>query len=272
MHVVPETRHLPNINRISVLSAAILLAYTVAGFISLPSRNLEIQLPGVILEFKIDAQLIISVLVAGLTATGADWLVREHPSFQEKSTIEHWLLPSLTAWVIGLILYQQPFSILWWIIFAVGGTTLVLVLIAEYIMVDPEDVRHIPATIGLTALSFALFLTLAIAIRANEIRLFLMVPTIVVTCGLTSLRTLHLLHKKWALIPTAVVAIIIGQLSAALNYIRIEPIMFGLVLLGPAYALTSLVGGFLERKNWRQIIAEPIFVLVIVWGIAIFIR
>ena len=140
-------------------------------------------------------------------------------------------------------------------------------------MVDPEDVRHIPAVIGLTAISFALFLTLAITIRAAEIRLFLLVPTITVVCGLSSLRALHLrLHKRWAFTSTVVIAIIIGQLSAALNYLNIDPVTFGLVLLGPAYALTSLVGGVLERKYWRQIIAEPIFVLVIVWGFAFLIR
>jgi hypothetical protein len=272
MHFVPEKKHLPNINRISILASAILLAYTLAGFITIPSRDFSIQLPGLFLVFQFNNQIVIAFFVAGLTATGADWLVREHPAFKERFTIQHWLLPALSAWVIGLILFQHPFGILWWIIFAVGGTILILILVAEYIMVDPEDVRHIPSVIGLTAISFALFLTLSITIRAAETRLFLLVPTISIACGLSSLRTLHLrLHKRWAFTSTAVIAIMIGQLSAALNYLRIAPVPFGLILLGPAYALTSLIGGVLERKYWRQIIAEPIFVLVIVWGFAILI-
>jgi hypothetical protein len=270
MPLVPEKRHLPNINRISVLASAILLAYTLAGFVSFPSRELAVQLPGVYINFQLNAQVIISIFVAGLTASGAEWLIREHPSFQEKYSVQHWLLPALVAWVIGLILFQQPFSILWWIIFAVGGTILILVLFAEYIVVDPEDVRHIPAVIGLTAIAFALFLTLAITLRAAEIRLFLMVPAISLGCGLASLRALHLrLYKRWAFTATLVISIIVGQISAALNYLNIEPVNFGLVLLASAYSLTSLVGGLLEKKNWRQVILEPIVVVVVIWGISI---
>jgi len=268
---VTESKHLPNINRISVLSSVILLAFTLAGFISLPSKELSIQIPSLFLDFSINTEIVITFLIAGLTASGADWLVREHPSFKGGISIQHWLLPALTAWVIGLILFQQPFSFLWWIIFAIGGSTLVLVLIAEFIVVDPDDIYNIPATIGLTALAFALFLTMTITIRSSETRIFLLVPTVTAASGLTSLRTLHLLQKKWAFTHTAVIAIIIGQLCAVLNYFRIDPVTFGLILLGPSYALTSLAGDLLaNRFEWRMIL-EPLIVLSLVWGIAILI-
>jgi len=272
--IVTESRNLPNIfDRISILSAAILLAYILAGFVSLPAQDLALQLPGFYLEIQINVQVVIAFLVAGLSATGVDWLVRDHPGFREKYTFQHWLLPALTAWAIGMALFQQPFGNQWWAIFVVGGGALILVLIAEYTVVDPTDVRQFPATIGLIALSFALYLILIITIRAIETRLFILLPTIFLATGLTSLRTLHLrLQGRWAFTHTAVIAIIIGQLSAALNYLPIEPVTFGLVLLGPAYALTSLVGGFLAGRNWRQAIGEPIFVLVIIGGIAIFVR
>ena len=139
-------------------------------------------------------------------------------------------------------------------------------------MIDPDDSRSIPAIIGLTAISFALFLVLAITIRASEVRLFFLLPTIATASFLTSLRTLHLrLQHKWLYLHSAIIAISITQLSAALNYIQIEPVSFGLVLLGPAYALTSFIGALTEKKSWRVAIIEPVFVLGIVWGIAILI-
>ena len=138
-----EIKYLPNINRVSTLAAAILLAYTIAGFITLPTQDLSIQLPGLFLEFQVNTNVIITLLVSGMTATGADWLIREHPSFNQRLSIQHWFLPALTAWAIGTILFQQPFSILWWVTIAVGGGTLILILIAEYITVDPDDVRQI---------------------------------------------------------------------------------------------------------------------------------
>jgi hypothetical protein len=263
---VPETRHLPNINHISILAASILIAYTLAGFIILPTRTFSVQLPGLFLEFEINAHTIVSLLVAGMTATGADWLIREHPSYQRHS-FQHWLLPALTAWAIGIILFQQPFYVVWWVTFAVGGTVLTLVLIAEYIMVDPEDVRRIPAIIGLTAISFALFLVLVINLRASEIRLFFLLPTITLASFLTSLRSLNLrLQQRWLFLESAVIAICIAQLGAALNYLKVEPVSFGLFLLGPSYALTSFIGGIKEKKNWWVAIIEPAIVLGIVSG------
>lgn len=269
---MPETKHLPNIQHTSILAASILLTYTLAGFISLPARYFAIQLPGLFLEFEISSNTVIAIMVAGMTATGADWLIRDHPSYLG-SSIQHWLLPALTAWAIGIVLFQQPFSILWWITFAVGGSTLTLVLIAEFILVDPQDVRRIPAIIGLTSISFALFLLLTIVIRASEVRLFLLLPTITIASFLTSLRTLNLRQpQRWLYLHSAIIAIAIGQIAATLNYLKIEPVTFGLLLLGPTYALTSFIGGVMENKPWRDSLTEPVFVLLIVWGTAILIR
>jgi hypothetical protein len=268
---VPETRHLPNIHHISILTASILLAYTLAGFISLPTHSFEFQLPGLFLQFEISANTVVSLIVAGMTATGADWLIRSHPSFQRLS-IQHWVLPALTAWAIGMVLFQQPFSVVWWVTFAVGGSVLTLVLTAEYIMVDPEDVRRIPAIIGLTAISFALFLVLAITIRASEFRLIFLIPTIAIASFFTTLRTLNLrLQNKWLLLHSAIIAIAISQLSAAINYLKIEPVSFGLLLLGPAYALASFIGSLMEAKSWQLASIEPALVLGVVWTLAILI-
>ena len=267
-----QARHTPSINRISVLSSAILLAYTLSGFISIPSRIFSLQLPGLFLQFQIDEKTIISLLTAGLTVTGADSLVRGHPEFKGRITIQHWLLPALTAWAIGLILFQEPFSILWWLIFAIGGTALIMVLIAEYIVVDPNDSRYFPATIGLIALSYALFLILAITIRAIEVRTFILIPTIALAAGLISLRTLQLMLNQWPVVHALVVAMILGQMSAALNYVPVEPITFALLLLAPTYALTIFSRGLIERKKIRQIVLEPLLVFGIVWGLAIVLR
>jgi len=264
-----ETRPTTNINRISMVAAAILLSYSLAGFLQLPAGSIAIHLPGFYAALQINVQVAIVFLVTGMAATGTDWLVREHPSFKGRFTIQHWLLPALTAWGIGMLLLQQPYGLLWWMVYGVGGAVLIWVLTAEYMVVDPDDVRHVPATIGLTAISFALFLVLTVTIRAMETRLFILTPTITLAAALTSLRALHLrLHGQWAFIPAGVISLIIGQLCSALNYLPVGPIAFGLFLLGPAYALTSFIGGLLENKTWRQVAAEPITVLVIVWGIA----
>jgi hypothetical protein len=267
---VSRPRNLPDANRLSVLAATILLAYALARFVDLPVRELSLQLPGVYLSVEINMRTFVALLVAGLTATGADWLLRDHPAMQSrKSTLEHWLLPALTAWVIGLPLFQLPPGLLWWTGFALGGALLVIVLLAEYIAVDPEDVRHPVAAAGLTAVSFALFLALAISLRFGEIRLFLELPALVLAVGLVSLRSLHLrLHGQWAWVQALAIALVLGQFTAALHYWPLSPVSFGLALLGPAYSLTSLVGAITEGEPLQRALVEPSVVLVLLWGAA----
>jgi hypothetical protein len=260
---------MPDADRLSQLAAAILLAYALSRVITLPPLSLGTQLPGVYLEMALNAPTVVTLLVAGLTATGADMLLRSHPALK-KNTFEHWLLPALTAWVIGVPLVRLPLGPLWLASFAVGGVLLMLVLIAEYIAVDPHDLRYAPASAGLTAVSFALFLALAIVMRSTGSRLYLVFPAVVLSAGLVILRTLHLrLGGRWLFLESAALVLIVGQLAAVLHYLPLSPITYGLALLGPTYALTSFVASLAEGQAWRRAIVEPLVVLVIVWGTAL---
>jgi hypothetical protein len=265
--------HTPASDRLSVLSATILLAYASTRFINLPSREFEMQLAGIYLTLEINVRTLVGLLVAGLMACGADWLLRGHPAIKGKYTLEHWLLPALTSWVIGIPLYRLPLGWQWLISFVIGGALLMIVLIAEYITIDPEDRRYATATAGLTAVSFALLLMLAIALRTATIRLILMLPILTAAGGLISLHTLHLrIPGNWSVWPSVVLAFVVAQLTASLHYWPLSPVAFGLALTGPAYALISLVGGLSEGRSLRQAIVEPVLVLTILWGTAIWVH
>lgn len=265
--------YLPDAERLSVLSATILLAYALSRFVDLPGRQIAVQLPGIYLEAQINFRTLVALLVAGLTAAGTDWLLRDHPARGKKPLFQHWILPALSALVIAIPLSQMPLSTLWWVGFALGGAALILVLVAEYIALDPDDIRMPLASAGLIAISFALFLALAVALRFSGARLFLILPGLSLAAGLVSLRTLHLrLHGQWALVQAGMVVFVIAQLVAALHYWPLSPVPYGLVLLGPAYALTSLFARLEEGESLRQAILEPIVILVLVWGAAIWIR
>jgi len=273
MQEIDRHTHLPNLDRLSMLAATVLLTYTLGRFIHLPQRELAIQLPGFYLSIQVNAVTFVALLVAGLTATGASWLLRDHPALVNQTTFEHWLLPALTAWVIALPLFQLPLNPVWWIGFALGGILLILVLIAEYIVVDPDDVRHQPAAAGLTAVSFALYLVLAAALSFAGLRLFLLLPALMLASSLVSLRTLHLrLPGQWAYAQAGIIAVITGQMAAALHYWPLSPVSFGLALLGPAYALTNLMGNLAEGEPAQQAIVEPGVVLFLVWGAALWIH
>ncbi|UCD42432.1 MAG: hypothetical protein JSV69_02100 [Chloroflexota bacterium] len=267
-----RTTYLPDADRLSILSAAILLAYAASRFVEIPARELGLQLPGFYLAVELNIHTVVALLVAGLTATGADLLLRDHPALGEKRTVEHWLLPALTAWTLGIPLNQMPVGLQWLISFAIAGFVIMLVLVSEYIAVDPEDERYPIASAALTAVAYALFLILAIVLQSAGFRLFLILPALLLAAGLVSLRTLHLrLKGRWLYLRTLVIVVILTGMISAFHYWPLSPITYGLLILGPAYSLTSLIGALSEGQPLKRAIIEPTVVLMVVWGAAVWV-
>jgi len=302
-------RNLPNAERVSVLAATILLAYALTRFVTLPGWELTAQPLGILISLRINVQTIIPLLVAGLMAAGTHWLMSDHPALAAHSAegpasrvtganerptqperrahlerslteqsqrgpgAEHWLLPAVIAWVISIPLAQLPAGPLWVLGLAIGGGLLVVILTAEYIAIDADDLRQPIAEAVLTAVSFAAYLLLAIALRAAETRLYLILPALAITAAVVSLRTWHLrLGGEWAWIEAGLVLVIVGQVAAALHYWPLPALSYGVAVLGPAYALTNLVTSLAQGATFRQALAGPLVMLAITWGVAWWIR
>lgn len=263
-----ERRHLPDLNRLSVLAAMILLAYSLARYVDIPERILSLPLPGIFLVLRLNFHTVVAVLVAGLAASGMEWLLRDHPEMGSRPGYQHWLVPAFTSLVIGAPLATLASGSQWWIVFGMGGALLMLVFLAEYIVVDTADIRHPHAASLLTALSFALFLILAIAVRAGALRLYLALPALVFPALLVSLRTLYLRVGHWLPAWGVGIALVIGQLAAGLHYWPIGPISYGLAILAPAYALTTFAGAHEDGRPNSARLVEPLIMLVLLWGLA----
>ncbi|MBI3738006.1 MAG: hypothetical protein HY258_03050 [Chloroflexi bacterium] len=268
-----QGRYVPDSNRLGVLTAAVLLTYALTRLVNAPGLILSLQLPGFYFTYPITLGTAMTLMAAGLTATGMDWLLRGHASLQGQRTIEHWLLPTLTAFITGVVLDILPSGASWWIGFAFGAGLLVSVFLAEYVAVDPGAPSYTLASAGLTALSYALFLLFVIAVYIAGARLFLLVPAIFLAAGLVALRTLHLrLSARWEF-PWAIgIGLVSAQLAAGLHYWPVFPLQFGLILLGPLYALTTLAYSLNEDIPLRNALTESGISLAILWIAAIFLR
>ncbi len=267
--------HLPDLNRLSITVSTILLAYTLTHFMSIPPLEVGFSLLGIFFNLRINFSTLVAILVAGLTASGSAWLLQDHPARQEyDNTIIHWLLPSLTSLVLMLAVDQLPFNASWWIAAAASGLGLILVLIAEYVVLDPTNRFLIPAEMGITALSIVLFLILAISLHAGETRLFYRVPVLSIAALLVYLRVLHLRQRGvWAINQGSVPFLLIGEIAAGLHYLPVGSIGFGVALTGPLYALIEIsddvpVG---EKKLPLEKIFWPGLIMILSWGIAFFI-
>jgi len=255
----PTEQHLPNPNHLSVLTAMVLLAYALMPFIELPIAPLVLRLGSASFPVQISSASLATLFVTLLAASGCAWLLQDHPHAPRGwQLLQHSLLPALTAWVIGVPLSNAEVGLQWWAIFTFGGLLFVLVLTAEYITVEPNDVRHGLAAIGLTAVIFALYLILIVALRAANTRLYLLLPALIVTMGLAAQRILLLRVNQAVSTAWPIgIALIVGQFATGLHYLPLMPIQYGLLLTAFAYALTSFITGWLEERGLPGLWLEP---------------
>jgi hypothetical protein len=266
-------RYLPASNQVGVLAASVLLTYALAHLVAAPGLTLAIQLPGFYFAYSLTLGTAMTLMAAGLTATGMTWLLQGHAGWDRRRSVEHWLLPSLTAFIIGVLLDILPSGPPWWIGFGAGAVILVAVLVAEYVAVDPGAPWYALASAGLIALSYALFLLFVIAVRIGGARLFLVVPAVFLAAGLVALRTLQLrLSGRWEFHWAFGIGLISAQLAAGLHYWPLSPLQFGLILLGPLYSLTSLAANLAENLPVRNAVTEPGIILAGLWAAAAILR
>jgi hypothetical protein len=266
-------RYMPDPNRVGVVAAAVLLTYALTRLVNAPGFTVAIQLPGFYLAYPLTLGTAMTIMAAGLTASGMNWLLQGHPALQGKNTVEHWLLPALTAFIIGVLLDNLPAGPVWWVAFAVSSALLIFVFLAEYVVVDPGAPLYALASAGLIALSYTLFLLFVIALHLGGARLFLIIPAIFLAAALVTLRTLHLrLGGHWEY-PWAIgIGLISAQLAAALHYWPLSALQIGLILLGPLYALTALAYSISQDVPIRSAFTEPAIILTGLWIAAVFLR
>lgn len=258
-------RNLPALDSLSIVTAMVLLSYSLTAFIRLPERSLELQLPGFLFVIHLDIFTVVSIVVALLAATGSEWIISDHPSLEGQRHWFHWIIPAMTAMVIGVPLNAIQVGPAWWVIFTMGGFLLMAVLTAEYISIDPEDHYYQVACITLTVVFMSLFLILAITVRGAQLRLYEVISVLVPAVALLAARVIHLrLAGHWHLAWAGGISLIMGQLAVALFYLPVKPIQFGLILLAVLYGLTVFASNIEEGEVQRKAWLEPVIMFSVI--------
>ena len=268
-----QNRFMPDSNRIGLLTSTVLLALALTRLLPSSGFNLEVQLPGFLLAIPFNITTVMSIFTAALTAAGMDWLLRGHPSLKGSSTLQWWILPTLTTFVISVPLSILPEGTAWWVGFVVSGVFLFFVFLAEYIVVDPDSPYYALSVAGLTAISYTLFFVLSIALRASGARLYILLPALFIASSFVSLRILHLRSSgKWEFAWALGISLVCIQLASGFHYWPLTPVQFGLLLIGPLYGLVNLAINLSENIPAQRAALEPSIITALCWGLAILIR
>jgi hypothetical protein len=211
-------RFMPDPNRIGLVTSTVLLAMALARLLpsGVRSRGATARLPAAL---PLDVTGLMSILTAGLAATGMDWLLRGHPSLKGTGHVSvvvpahadnlcHQrtaLHPARGTGLVGRIPRQRRVHLLRLPRRIRGG--------------GPGFPQYTLSVAGLTAISYTLFFVLSIALRASDMRLFILLPALFIAAALASLRILHLwMGGRWELAWSLGIGLVTVQLAAGLHY------------------------------------------------------
>lgn len=236
----------PDRDRLSVITAVILLAYALARFVDLPARSVGFNLFGSPLEIQLNGTLLLNLLSAALISTGSDALFRGHPALQAaptRSVAVHWILPGLSALALGSMLARAPDGPAWWAGLALAALALMGVLVAEFFVIDPTDPRHEVARLGLVLITYALAALLFALVRAVGLRAALSIGAAGAGSALLAFRLflLHDVRARESAAPALAIGLALAEMNWAIAYSRLNAIASALLLLVAFHAGVGLL-------------------------------
>jgi hypothetical protein len=258
---VQPSRHLPSLDRLSVLTAVILLAYALARALDLPTRAVGTTLFGSAVGFELNGPVLMLLLVAALISAGSDTLIRSHPrlaGWTSYPTVVHWIVPGTTALALGNVLNRTPDGPLWWLGLGLSAVALIAVLVAEYTVVDRDDTAWDAAALALTALTYALALVLFALLHSLSARALISASAAGLIAAALAMRLFAL--KAAPLGRAALYAGVVGLITAeavwAINYWRVPASSAALLALIPFYLSVGVaqqhLAGRLSRRIWIE--------------------
>ena len=264
----------PGRQRLSVFVGLILLNLVLAQFVKLPTRTFSFDVLGSELGFDLSAGWLMAILVAGLVCTGTDALVRTHPRAHElelRYTFVYWILPGLLGLAVARLLAQAPTQLVWAAGLVATGVLFVIVLIAEYTTVDSLAPSYPQARLFLNVVAYTLAFVVFNLVYQTRGRSLITATAMLVIAFALALDLLWgtRVEASRTTIMAAVVGLILGESSWAMNYWQISSWSGSIVLMLVFYVMTGLASQHLQGKLARRVLFE--FFVVAVIGIAVLI-
>jgi hypothetical protein len=240
----------PDRDRISTLTALLLLTYTLVRIIVLPSVEAELSILGLLIRFEFKTTFVLLTLAAALAVAGSDWLIQSHPKIEQgQAKPEHWVIPGLAALGAGALLTYIPEGPALWIGLIITAAMLIAVLMSEFIILDPDDPRYDRAAIGLTALAYLLLIGAFFSIRAIDLRAVFAIPLILLASAAVAWRLLRLAQIKNAALRDAIlISSTTAQIAWGLHYWPLTPLREALILGLVVYLGNGLAMAYEEGK------------------------
>ncbi len=266
-----------NRDRLSVLIALILLTSVMFRFVQLPQVTRRFHLLGSPLEVNLTGTGLLVVLVGGLAAMGARYILAGHPDAPDRlprPLVFSWVLPGLIGGMAAYLVELAPTEVVW-----AGGLLLAMLLIgltvaAEFAALSPRHPAATRARLGLNVLAYLLALLFFYLIYRTRARSLITATEITLVAFLIALDLLGVAETRAVrvVLYSGIIGLLVGEATWALNYWRLDNWTASLLLLLFFYLATGIAQQYLLDRLKPAVLLEfglvtaAVLTLVLVLG------
>jgi hypothetical protein len=265
---------MPVYERISAVVSLTLIGLALYFVLEFPPQTATLTLFASPLTLTSPRQWLMLLLLAGLVMAGADAVIRAHPALPDRRLsylASFGVLPGLLVILATQTLGFAPNPVTWALGLAVVGVLLWLTLMAEFRQVAADPAASRLAHLWRQVVGYGLALAFFLLIYQTRSRSALSATGVLLVSSMITLALLRpypdTISSTWLL--TAIIGLIMGQLTWALNYWRGGALSVSLFLLLIFYVLTTLADQHLARALSRRVMWE-LGALTVVALVAIF--
>jgi hypothetical protein len=249
-------------DRISVACWVVVFGLGVSLLLQIPTTQIAFRALGSPITLSLSAGTLMALLVALAAAAGTESVVRLHPQFPRRlrsAAWAYWALPMAIGSLTVVLLPQVPTRLLQVIVMLIAGVLLAAALYSLYTTVEPGQPGFRRARFVLDALSYGAALLLFLFVYQTRTRSLLSGTLVAMTATLLAIEILRTSTTKTSLVLIygAIVGLLLGQITWALNYWPLLPgLTGGLLLLLSFYLAVGIAQQELQNRLTPRVLME----------------
>ena len=265
-------------DRISVVTWVLVFGFALSLLLRVPTVEIGFRALGSPTQVELTATTLMALVLAVVASAGAEGLIRMHPKRQANRlwlTWAYWALPAAISIVTVVLLPGIPTRLLQVVVILIAAVLLMIAFYSLYATVEPGQPGFRRARFWLDALAYGVALLLFLFVYQARTRSLLSGTLIAFTASLLAVELLRnsTNETRHVLMYSAVVGLLLGEMTWALNYWPLLPGLTGglLLLLSFYLAVGIALQGLQGRLTKRIMIEFGVFavfavVLIIVFG------
>ena len=264
-------------DRASVLIWVALMGLAAQRLLTLPTVVVAGPVLGSPITLTLTTNTVLGLILAGLVASGTEAVVRSNPMSHNGELGAHWLFWGVPVALIGVAIFLLPIapSRLYWLVgLILTGGTLGLSLAGIYYTMDPFATGYRRARLGMNALTYGIALVLYLVVYRARTRSIVSATEIMLVSGLLALELLRGSQRPTMSVAlyAVITGVVLGQATWVLNYMRLQSLTGGLVLLLLFYNIVGLSQNAIQGRIGRRVAIEfgliTIAALALIWEFA----